>query len=160
MAPLWQEVRTRPNEVLSDGVRASAGVRSRNLSRSLVVLEIALAFTLLSVSGLLIEQLQRPSHTSPGFDPNHLLTFQLSLTDTRRPLAAYQQSLIQAFSEIPGVRAAAVANQLPMAGCCFSSTIFPEHRVEGRDLIRTVSFMAVSKGYSPRCGFLYAMAAC
>jgi hypothetical protein len=54
MAPLWQEVRTRPNEVLSDGVRASAGVRSRNLSRSLVVLEIALAFTLLSVSGLLI----------------------------------------------------------------------------------------------------------
>jgi serine phosphatase RsbU (regulator of sigma subunit) len=147
LAPLWQAVRTHPNEVLSEGVRASAGARSRKLSRSLVVAEIALAFTLLSVSGLLIGQLQRLSHTSPGFDPDHLLTFELSLTDAKRPLAAYQQSLLQAFNAIPGVRSAAVANQLPMAGCCLSSTIFPETRATGRDVVRTVSFMAVSKDY-------------
>ena len=43
MAPLWQAARTLPNEVLSEGVRASAGARSGRLSRSFVVAEVALA---------------------------------------------------------------------------------------------------------------------
>ena len=37
LAPLWQAVRTSPNEVLSDGARASAGARSRRMSRGLTM---------------------------------------------------------------------------------------------------------------------------
>src|SRR5919197_4035082 len=33
LAPLWQAVRTAPNDALSDGVRASAGARVRKLSQ-------------------------------------------------------------------------------------------------------------------------------
>src|SRR5262245_307582 len=43
LAPLWQAVRTTPAEVLNEGVRATAGARSRRVSRSLVAGEIALA---------------------------------------------------------------------------------------------------------------------
>jgi hypothetical protein len=131
-APLWQAVRTPPNEVLSDGVRASTGARSRKISRSLVIAEIALAFTLLTVSATLIIQLDVLTHTRPGFDPNHLLTFQVSVGEAEYPdakkLAPYQARLLEAVQAIPGVRGAGFVNQLPLAGCCLSTTIFPEGR--------------------------------
>ena len=47
LAPLWQAIRTAPNAVLSEGVRASAAAPARRLSKAFVVAEIALAFTLL-----------------------------------------------------------------------------------------------------------------
>ena len=78
VAPLWQAFRTPPNEVLSDGTRASAGVRSRNMSKGLVICEIALASTLISCGALLLWHFQSLIATSPGFNPQGLLTFQLS----------------------------------------------------------------------------------
>src|ERR1035438_3542592 len=78
MAPLWQAARTLPNEVLSEGVRASAGARSGRLSRSFVVAEVALAFVLLAVGTVLVSELYHVTRVSPGFNPNHLLTFQIS----------------------------------------------------------------------------------
>jgi predicted permease len=153
LAPLWQAARTQPNEVLSNGVRASAGARSRKLSRSLVIAEIALAFTLLSVSALFLSQLEKLHHTSPGFDPDHLLTFQLSPNASRineaKKLIAYQNRLVQALAALPGVTGAALANQLPLNGCCLSSSLFPEGRAlrSDLDLTRPVSFMVVSVGY-------------
>ena len=59
----------------------TAGVRSRRLSGSLVVGEIALAFTLLAVGALLIDDVRALERTSPGFETGHLLTFQLTLPD-------------------------------------------------------------------------------
>lgn len=151
LAPLWQAVRTQPNEVLSDGLRASAGARSRKLSRSLVVSEIALAFTLLSVGALLMSQLERLNHTSPGFDPDHLLTFQLNVSDQQRAgddrLPAYQNRLLEAFKSIPGVREVAVSNQVPMAGCCLGTSLFPEGQAIPSGLDPSVSLMSVSPGY-------------
>ena len=67
MAPLWQAARTLPNEVLSEGVRASAGARTRWLSRWLVVAEIALAFVLLAIGAVLGSELYRVTPRSPGF---------------------------------------------------------------------------------------------
>ena len=51
LAPLWQAIRTAPNAVLSEGVRASAAAPARRLSKAFVVAEIALAFTLLDDVG-------------------------------------------------------------------------------------------------------------
>ncbi len=82
-APLWQVVRTLPNEVLSDGARASAGARSIHLSRFLVVAQIALAFTLLAAGALLLVQLGNLLRIHPGFEPAHVLTFKLNAPDAR-----------------------------------------------------------------------------
>ena len=51
LAPLWQAIRTAPNAVLSEGVRASASAPAQRLSKAFVVAEIALAFTLLDDVG-------------------------------------------------------------------------------------------------------------
>src|SRR4029077_514084 len=101
--------------------------------QSLVVAEIALAFTLLAASGVLISHLRNLAVTRPGFDPDHLLTFQLTVPDPARSsvekLFPYQQRLIEALESIPGVTSAAFTNQLPLNGCCFSTAIYPEGRL-------------------------------
>ena len=67
LAPLWQAIRTAPADVLGEGARASAGARSRRLSQSLVVAEIALAFGLLAVSAVLILHLRNLSRDIARF---------------------------------------------------------------------------------------------
>ncbi|HLG56505.1 MAG TPA: ABC transporter permease [Vicinamibacterales bacterium] len=79
LAPLWQAARTPPNAVLTEGVRASAAAPVRRLSQAFVVTEIALAFTLLTVSAILVVHLQNLGRVSLGFDPAGLLTFDLTL---------------------------------------------------------------------------------
>lgn len=151
LAPLWQAFRTQPNEVLSEGVRASAGARSRKLSQSLVIAEIALAFTLISAGALLAWQLRTLNQTSPGLDPNGLLTFQLTRAGAQAADSAqnstYADRLLDALENIPGVSDAAVTNQLPLAGCCIGGTLFPEARTTSVELHQSVSYMVVSPGY-------------
>ena len=84
LAPLWQAIRTAPNAVLSEGVRASAGAPARRLSKAFVVAEIALAFTLLTTSAILVVHLRNLGRVSLGFDPDGLVTFELTLPRARR----------------------------------------------------------------------------
>ncbi len=150
MAPLWQAFRTHPNEVLSEGVRASAAKKSRGLSQSLVAGEIALAFTLLTVSALLITQLRNMTKVPPGFDPNHLHTFELSTSETdfagKENRQQYQKRLVLALKSIPGVESAGFVNQLPLSGCCYTLSIYSD---SGENLTRSdkLSFMTASPEY-------------
>jgi len=151
IAPLWQAARTSPNEVLTEGVRASAGARSRRLSQSLVVAEVALAFVLLAVSAVLVAELHRLTHVSPGFDTEHLLTFQLTFSPDEIPgkpgRVAYQERLLQALEAIPGVNGAAFVNQLPLKGCCYSTAIYPEGESANPSTGEQVVFVPVSVDY-------------
>ena len=151
LAPLWQAARTFPNDVLNEGVRASVGARSRKLSQSLVISEIALAFTLLAVSGVLIAHLRNLARIRPGFDPDHLLTFELNVADPARStpekLWPYQKRLIEALEAIPGVSGAALANQLPLNGCCFSTTVYAEGRAADLKEVQRTSFVVMSPGF-------------
>ena len=79
LAPLWQAMRTAPNAVLSEGVRASAAAPARRLSKAFVVAEIALAFTLLTTSAILVVHLRNLGRVSLGFDPDGLVAFELAL---------------------------------------------------------------------------------
>lgn len=149
LAPLWQAVRTQPNEVLNEGVRSSAGARSRKLSHSLVVAEVALAFTLLSVSALLLSQLEQLRRVWPGFDPDHLVTFQLSVTRgmSGKESIAYENRLLRALQAIPAVNAAGVADQLPLEGCCFTTRLFVEGLPPRLEIDHTVAAVIASPGY-------------
>lgn len=151
LAPLWQAFRTLPVDALGEGVRASAGARSRRVSRWLVAAEIALAFALLTASAILTIHLRNLNRIDPGFDPDNLLTFVLSLPgtvaseDERR--IAVQQHYVEKLAAIPGVEAVAFANQLPLDGCCLTATIYAEGRVDDLTESQRTSLMAVSPGY-------------
>ena len=151
LAPLWQALRTQPNEILADAARASQGMRSRRLSQWLVIAEVAVTFILLAASARLITQLENLAHVRPGFDPKHLVTFQLDVPEaqygTAALLRAYQRRLISAFEAIPGVQHVAFVNQVPMAGCCFTTTMYPEGRAINAKAVQSISYLVVSPDY-------------
>lgn len=151
LAPLWQAVRIFPNQALVDGVRASAPARSRRLSRTLVIAEIALAFAMLSVSAVLIGHLNRLLQTAPGFEPGGLLTFNINTSSAEYPgtarLVPYQKRLLQAIERIPGVGGAAIVDHLPLEGCCYVTSLFPE-AVPGDDNgVHEVNLIVISPAY-------------
>jgi predicted permease len=153
VVPLWQAMRTAPIDALTTGVRASAGARVRRLSQSLVIVEIALAFTLLAVSAALIVHLRNLASTPPGFDPDHLLTFSVSIADSiaseDAARVSYQKRLSEAVGALPGVVGAGFANRLPLEGCCLSTTIYREgHPVESSSVERT-SYVIADPGFLP-----------
>ena len=82
------------NESLKESVGAGLGGTSGgNLRNVLVVAEIALSLVLLVGAGLLVRSFIRLLNTQPGYDASNLLTFQISLPDSRYP----KQSHVFAF---------------------------------------------------------------
>jgi putative ABC transport system permease protein len=151
LAPLWQAMRTAPADVLNEGVRSSASSRTRRLSHWLVVAEIALAFTLLTISTALIGQMMQLGRTAVGFNPDELLTFRLSRNEppgiSRQARQAAQERFTEPLSRIPGVTSVGFTNQLPLAGCCFSTSLYPDGVTLSPDFVQRVSFLAVSERY-------------
>ena len=151
LAPLWQASRTLPADVLNEGVRASASARTRRLSRSLVVAEVALAFTLLTVGAVLVMHLLGLRRVSPGFDARNLLTFQVTMPDRaasdRARRLQQETRFIQALEAIPGVTSAGITNQIPLAGCCIGTVVYPEGRAIAAESVQRTVLLGVSPGY-------------
>ena len=135
LAPLWQAMRTAPNAVLSEGVRASAAAPARRLSKAFVVAEIALAFTLLTTSAILVVHMRNLERVSLGFDPDGLVAFDLTLPrgagtseERAEQRRAAQARLMDALRQTPGVTGAAFASQLPAGPFCGDTPIYVEGR--------------------------------
>jgi predicted permease len=140
MAPLWQAMRTAPNAVLSEGVRASAAAPARRLSKALVIAEIGLAFTLTATSAILVVHLRNMGRVPLGFEPDGLVAFALALprpvgvtpAERNERRRVEQARLIDAVRQTSGVTAAAFANQLTAAHCGGGgTTIYVDGRPTG-----------------------------
>ncbi len=121
LAPSLQASRANLQETLRDGTRGGmADFAGRGLRRGLVVAEVALALTLLTGAGLLIQSVVRLQNVSPGFDPHNVLVFNLNLpdvkyaNDTARVL--FTQELLPRLNALPGVRAAGITSVIPFGG--------------------------------------------
>jgi len=149
LAPLWQAVRTPPNAVLTEGVRASAGGPVRKVSQTLVVAEIALAFTLLTVAVVLAVHLRNLNRVATGLDPTGVLTFEVAAPSrlvASNALAPFQKRLIDSLESIPTVTSATIVNQLPFDGCCIGGTVYAEGVPPGEEG-RRVSFVFTTPGF-------------
>jgi putative ABC transport system permease protein len=117
LLPALQSSRSRPNESLKEGERGSTVNRGRTRS-ALVIVEVGLSLVLLVGAGLLVKSFARLMEVNVGFDPDHLLTFNLGLpssTDSVRQLAFYQQ-VVQRLQALPGVQAVGAVSRLPLSG--------------------------------------------
>jgi predicted permease len=120
LMPAIQVARGDLHESLKEGGRGAVGQRSLALRRGLVVTTVALALTLLVGAGLLIRSFARVIGVEPGFRPDHLLTFAVSLprarygSDTTR--IAVLERLEAAIAAVPGVSAAGGTSNIPFGG--------------------------------------------
>jgi predicted permease len=93
-------------------------VSGRNpLQWLLVGIQVALAVTLLAGAGLLLRSFQQLGRVSPGFDPAHILTFQLSMnwgeTGDMKKLRQFTDRILETLHATPGVDAAAISVGVP-----------------------------------------------
>ncbi len=127
LAPILLAARTDLQSVLRGG-QATAGPRgSSRLFSTLVALQVGFAFLLLVGSGLMIRSLVRLQQQDHGFHPDHVLTLRVpvgTLTqprptgkyDTRPRQMAYYREILERVKTVPGIRAAAIVNNLPLSG--------------------------------------------
>ncbi len=118
LAPALQSSRADLNESLKEGARAGTESHGRKRLRGLlVVAEVALTLALLVGAGLLLKSFLRLQEVNPGFQPDHLLTAQISLPPARyaedQKIIAFHQELINRLKSLPGVKAVGISMSLP-----------------------------------------------
>jgi putative ABC transport system permease protein len=117
--PALQLSKTSMNETLRDEGRGSTGGHRRVQLRGLLVVgQVALSLVLLIGAGLLVRSFSRLLRVDPGFDPQNVLTMNVSLptvkyADAQRQIAFFDE-LTRRVSALPGVRSAAISAALPL----------------------------------------------
>ncbi|HEX8087320.1 MAG TPA: ABC transporter permease, partial [Blastocatellia bacterium] len=126
LAPALQASKLNLNESLKEGGRGSSEGFQRNRVRSLLVVsELALALVLLIGAGLLIKSFIRVQSVDPGFNPEGILTVELSLpyNKYRLPQArvAFFDQLMSRLETLPGAQSVGLTLNLPLNGGGISS---------------------------------------
>jgi len=124
LVPAWRVSRLDVNSTLKDTIRGSAGAsavwgRGNNFRRLLIVSELSLCVVLLIGAGLLIRSFTRLQNVSPGFNPQGVLTFDLTMTgqrydDKKAVLNTYRQ-LWDRLEHSPGAIAAGGVTSMPLS---------------------------------------------
>jgi predicted permease len=126
---------------LANALRAGArGARTRRQAnrtkRIIVAAEVALAVTLLTGAGLLIRSFGELMAVDPGFQPDHIMTMRVLLPektyDTLPKIINFSRQLEARAAALPGVRAAALGNAVPLDGSSFWLSFV----VRGREPVR------------------------
>jgi putative ABC transport system permease protein len=111
--------KTNVNQTLRDEGRGSTGGHSSVQLRGLLVVgQVTLSLVLLIAAGLLIRSFSRLLHVDPGFDPQNVLTMDISLPTVKYAGAQKQieffDDLLRRVSALPGVRSSAISAALPL----------------------------------------------
>ena len=132
LAPAIQSSRLNLNSSLKEGGRSGEGVGKRRMRSALVVAEIALSLVLLIGAGLMIKSFAALQKVNVGFNPDNLVTMEISLTGSRyrdrAQISSFYQQLLQRVEAIPGVESAGINISLPPA----LLTVSDDFAIEGQ----------------------------
>lgn len=116
---------------LKDGGRAGTqGPRRRRARNALVVSQVALALTLLVVSGLMVRTFLAMRQVAPGFTrPEQVQTFRLAvpgLSPGDAELARAHRAIAEHLAQVPGVEAVGISSSITMDGEDNGNPLFVE----------------------------------
>src|SRR5262249_27315659 len=141
---------------MGGSARATASRASGRTRQALVAAQISLAVVLLSASGLMLHSIAKLSRVDPGFAPDHLLTFRVSLLGDRYAgapaRAGFVSDLLARLAGVAGVRSAGVASIVPFAGMRNANVIEIEGRAEPQGSRTIIDQRHVSAGYFQTMG--------
>jgi putative ABC transport system permease protein len=118
LVPAFSASHTDIQETLKDSSRGSTGGRVRNVFREgMVVMEVAVALTLVCSAALMIESIRKMGMLDPGFRMDNVLTSRIFLPaaryDASRALDFHRRAL-QQIAALPGVESVGVGTNLPL----------------------------------------------
>jgi len=119
LLPAFRAAKADVNEALKQGLgRAtsdSGGSRTRDM---LVISEVALSLMLLIGAGLLIRSLWMLHKVNPGFQPDHVVTMEISVSNSKfsDPVqqVEYFDRVLERVRTLPGVQSAGLIDSLPL----------------------------------------------
>jgi predicted permease len=117
LAPFAHSIRTGAAQALRGGGRGLAGPTARRARAALVVVQVAISCVLVVMAGLLAKGFYELQHTRMGFDDDGVMTFKVSLANTRhrgpQGAAAFATLLRERLLAVPGVTAAGAVSHVP-----------------------------------------------
>ena len=133
LAPTLWATRAEMNSSLKgEGRRSTAGRTQGYMRDGIVVAEVALAVVLLVSAGLLIRSFLHLMTVDRGFDPENVLTLNISLPDSRyqtaRPMIEFEEQALDRLRMVPGVKTAGGVFGLPLG----NGAIGGDFTVEGQ----------------------------
>jgi len=119
LAPALQTSKLNQYEALKEGGnRTTSGSHHRSIRSLLVISEVALSLMLLIGAGLMIKSFLRLQDVDPGFNPNNVLTMEISLPRARysqdAPVLSFYKQALERIRGMVGVQAAGLTNTLPL----------------------------------------------
>jgi putative ABC transport system permease protein len=129
--PAWQSLRTGASEALrTEGRATTASPAVRQMQNGLLVTQVALAMILVASASMLAVSFVRLSRVDPGFSPEGVLTFRISLpkaAPTDEEMAAFHTRVLDELRRVAPVSAVGAAASLPLRGWLYGTSV----RVEG-----------------------------
>lgn len=117
-APIARLSMSQVREGLTEGGRSYAGTLWRRFGANLVVVELAVAVVLLVGAGLLGKSFYRLLHVDIGFQPDHLATLSLGLSETKyskdEQIVPVVRQILERTRSLPGVQSVGLTTMLPV----------------------------------------------
>ena len=116
----WQAGRTNFYDTLKQSGRSEIGRGRRRLLHALVVVELALAVTLLGGAGLTMLSFWNRTRVDLGVRTDHILTFGLPVNQKRfssaEEIDGFYRQVLEKLQAVPGVAKASVSSGIPLLG--------------------------------------------
>ena len=130
LLPAITASRVAPHAALQENSRGTVGSGFRHRARAaLVVAEVALAVTLTIGAGLLLRSFMSLMSVNPGFDPAHMLTWQMNLPSriqTQDQRTAFYREFLERMKALPGVVSVGGTSRLPLGSTGLTTSIMVE----------------------------------
>ena len=136
----------------ADGRGSTAARTSRGTRRLLIASQTALALMLLVGAGLLLRSFVALRSLDPGFAPDRLVSFVVSVAGTGESApgrrGAFYDAVVEHLEATPGVAAVAAINHMPLVGDIWGTPFFIEGRPSPRPSeVPSATFRVVSATY-------------
>ena len=158
LIPAVSSRRSLTEALQEGGSRSTAGAGRHKMRSALIVLQVAISFTLLIGAGLMIRSLWKLQGVDPGFRIGRVLTTRLDLNFTKYTdfpkRWAFEKEILERLAQEPGVVTAAISGSFPLNETGPNNGRF---EIEGRpaaseDLRPQAEFQRVSSDYFSTIG--------
>jgi predicted permease len=127
LVPAWRATKVDLTPALKESGRGSSAASRSLLSMSLVVAQVALSLLLLVGAGLFLRTLINLQRVEPGFNPHHLLLFDVEpglIGYKDEKLAQLYQQMAERLEAVAGVQAVTFSRYPLLAQSMSSSTVY------------------------------------
>jgi predicted permease len=133
LAPAWEATRVNVSAGLKEAAQTTTHRRRGLSGKAIVVLQVSLSMLLLVGAGLFVRTLVNLDTARLGFQPDHLLLFDLNPPGTRYPSGkdvALHHGLEQKLASVPGVDGVTLTQNPLVAGSISNGPFTPSNQAK------------------------------